>query len=214
MENANHTLFMQFHKYRKLHEKSIIGIFSYMETIWLAFFHKPKILIFYIFVSRHFFVVVVLKCSNQRFGRLALKIKKCIGNSLKCFKSVSHKQYNESNELLNFGKNFQRWLVLKFEFLIYQILTKAYKNMSYKRRERSLKRFWKSYEERRKKNLTLVYPGIPYTHKRLNFACFFFQKMFVWVRESVCCWKKNTKKCLGTISKIHWKIFVVAIKKC
>ena len=32
-KKANHTLFMQFHKYRKLHERSMVIIFSYMETV-------------------------------------------------------------------------------------------------------------------------------------------------------------------------------------
>ena len=55
-----------------------------MEIVWLAFFHKPKILIFYILISQNFLVVFVtehkwhkpwlLKHSNQRFGRLALKM--------------------------------------------------------------------------------------------------------------------------------------------
>ena len=33
MKNAKHTIFMQFHKYRKLHERSIISDFSYMEIV-------------------------------------------------------------------------------------------------------------------------------------------------------------------------------------
>ena len=123
--------------------------FSYMEIVWLAFFHKPKILIFYILISQNFLVVFVtehkwhkpwlLKRSNQRFGLLTLKMhwKQPI-----CVTSVSDKQYNESNELINFGNNFQRWLLLKFEFSNYQTLIKAFKNMSYKR-TRSFKRFWK-----------------------------------------------------------------------
>ena len=61
----------------------MISIFSYMEIVWLAFFHKPKILIFYILISQIFLVVFItehkwhkpwlLKRSNQMFGRLALK---------------------------------------------------------------------------------------------------------------------------------------------
>ena len=89
--------------------------FSYMEIVWLAFFHKPKMLIFYILISQNFVVVFVnehkwhkpwlLKRSNQRFGLLALKMH------WKQPTSVSDKQYNESNELLNFGNNFQNvWL--------------------------------------------------------------------------------------------------------
>ena len=56
-------------------------------------------------------------------------------------------------------------------------IDQAYKNMSYKRK-RSFKRFWKKYEEKRKKNSILVYLGLRYTHKILKFACkiFFFKK--------------------------------------
>ena len=61
MENANHTFFMQFHKYRKLHERSMISIFSYMEIVWLAFFHKPKILIFCFLISQQSLVMFVTK---------------------------------------------------------------------------------------------------------------------------------------------------------
>ena len=33
MENANHTLLMQLHKNRKLHERSMISDFSHMEIV-------------------------------------------------------------------------------------------------------------------------------------------------------------------------------------
>ena len=62
----------------------MVSIFSYKEIVWLAFFHKPKLSIFYILISQKFLVVFVtehiwhkpwlLKRSNQRFGRLALKM--------------------------------------------------------------------------------------------------------------------------------------------
>ena len=62
----------------------MICIFSYMEIVWLAFFHKPKMLDFDILISENFLVVFVskhkwhkpwlLKRSNQRFGRLAMKM--------------------------------------------------------------------------------------------------------------------------------------------
>ena len=58
--------------------------FSYMEIVWLAFFHKPKIMIFYILISQNFVVVFVtehkwhkpwlLTRSNQQFGLLALRM--------------------------------------------------------------------------------------------------------------------------------------------
>ena len=54
-------------------------------------------------------------------------------------------------------------------------MIKAYKNMSYKKRG-ILSVFEKSYEEK-EKNPILVYPGLRYTHKKLNFACkIFFSK--------------------------------------
>ena len=88
-------------------------------------------------------------------------------------------------------------------------------------------------KRKEKKNPILVYPGLRYKHKKLNFflcKIFFFQKrlklqkrlkrlklqinwFWIRIRKSVCDWKKNTKKILGAISKILWKIFVVAIKK-
>ena len=58
--------------------------------------------------------------------------------------------------------------------------------MSYKKRG-VLSVFEKSYEEKTKENPLLVYPGLRYTHKKLNFACkFFSQKFFVSVRKSIC----------------------------
>ena len=67
---------MQFHKYRKLHERSMISIFSYIEIVWLTFFHKPKLFNFYILiVAEHKgHEPWLLKRSNQRFGCLALKM--------------------------------------------------------------------------------------------------------------------------------------------
>ena len=63
----------------------MIRVFSYMAIVWLAFFHKPKILIFYILISQNFVVVFVterkwhkpwlLKPSNQWFGRLTLTMQ-------------------------------------------------------------------------------------------------------------------------------------------
>ena len=42
---------MQFHKYGKLPERSMISDFSYMEIVWLAVFHKPKIFLFFYFLN-------------------------------------------------------------------------------------------------------------------------------------------------------------------
>ena len=50
---------MQFHKYGKLPERSMISDFSYMEIVWLAVFHKPKILIFYILNSQNNLIVFI-----------------------------------------------------------------------------------------------------------------------------------------------------------
>ena len=77
-------------------------------------------------------------------------------------------------------------------------------------KKRSLEHFWKMLSKEMEKNSILVYPGLRYTNKKLNFACkfFFFQKMFAWVRKSFCGWKKNTKKFLGAISKIYGNCIV------
>ena len=62
------------------------------------------------------------------------------------------------------------------------------------------------------KNSILVFPGLRYTHKKLNFACkIFFSKKCLF--EYILRLKKNTTKFLGAISKILRKNFVVAIKK-
>ena len=61
------------------------------------------------------------------------------------------------------------------------------------------------------KNLILIYTGLRYTHKKLNFACkIFFSKKCLFEYENHFAVEKN-KKNLGAISKK--KIFVVAIKK-
>ena len=60
-KNANHALFMQFHEYRKLHKRSMINYFSYMEIVGLAVLHKPKILVFYILFSQSLLIVFVSK---------------------------------------------------------------------------------------------------------------------------------------------------------
>ena len=50
---------MQFHKYRKLLERSMVSDFSFMEIVLLAFFHKPKLLISFNLTSQNFLVVYV-----------------------------------------------------------------------------------------------------------------------------------------------------------
>ena len=63
--------------------------------------------------------------------------------------------------------------------------------------------FEKCYQEKREKNLILVYPGLRYTHKKINFACkiLFFKKYF-FEYENHFAVEKNTKKFLTAISKI------------
>ena len=74
-------------------------------------------------------------------------------------------------------------------------MIKAYKNMSYKRK-RSFKFFDKSYEEKRKKNPILVYPGLRYTHKNLNFAgkLFFFKECLLEYENQFAVKKYKTQK--------------------
>ena len=47
-KNASHTLFMQFHNYRKLHKSIVITEFSHMEILWLAFSYEPKKIDFFL----------------------------------------------------------------------------------------------------------------------------------------------------------------------
>ena len=77
------------------------------------------------------------------------------------------------------------------------------------------KRFWKKVIVRKgKKNPILVYPRVRYTHKKNKFCMqSFFRKLFVWVQIQFAV-EVKTKQFLGAISKILWKIFVFAIKKC
>ena len=69
--------------------------------------------------------------------------------------------------------------------------------MSYKRK-RSFKRFEKNYAEKRKKNPMVVYPGLRYTHKKLNFACkIFFFKKCLFEYENQFAVEKKTQKIFG-----------------
>ena len=110
---------------------------------------------------------------------------------------------------MNFDNNLQRWFFLKFEFLNYQTLIKAYKNMSYKRK-RSFKRFWKKLWREKEKNPILVYPGLRYTHKKLNFACKFFFSKNVCLNTKINLRLKKKQKMFGGNFK---NTFVVAIKQ-
>ena len=65
---------MQIHKYRKLHEKSMITIFSYMEIVWLAFFHNPKLLVF--LISENLLVVFVTEHKRQKPWLLKHRVSK------------------------------------------------------------------------------------------------------------------------------------------
>ena len=50
---------MQFHKYRKLHERFMISDISYMEIVLLAFSHKPKKLFLKNLISQNLYDVSV-----------------------------------------------------------------------------------------------------------------------------------------------------------
>ena len=51
---------MQFHKYGKLHERSVVSEFSCIEVVWLAFSHKPKKIVFFLQInSQNFWDVFV-----------------------------------------------------------------------------------------------------------------------------------------------------------
>ena len=71
-------------------------------------------------------------------------------------------------------------------------MIKAYKTCHTKERG-VLSVFEKSYEEKRKKNPILVYPGLGYTHKKLNFASNFFFKKCLFEYENQFALEKNTK---------------------
>ena len=56
-------------------------------------------------------------------------------------------------------------------------------------------RFWKKLWREKEKNPILVYPGLRYTHKKLNFACkLFFSKNVCLNTKINLRLKKNTKK--------------------
>ena len=65
-----------------------------------------------------------------------------------------------------------------------------------------------------KKNPILVYPGLRYTHKKLNFACkiFFFKKYLFEYENQFAIEKKNTKKFWGQFQNFcrrHQKMLVI-----
>ena len=66
---------------------------------------------------------------------------------------------------------------------------------------RSFKRFWKKLWREKEKNPILVYPGLRYTHKKLNFACKIFFKKCLFEYENQFAVEKKHKKFLGAISK-------------
>ena len=62
--------------------------------------------------------------------------------------------------------------------------------------------FEKSYEEKTEKNPILVYPGLRYTHKKLNFACkIFFSKNVCLITKIDLRLKKNTTNFWGQFQK-------------
>ena len=115
---------------------------------------------------------------------------------------IESRNNNEINELLSFGKNFHRQLFLKCEILNYQTLIKAYKNMSYKRK-RSFKHIWKNLwrEKEKKSNISFTRTTLYIKKKKFFQAKFFFRKMFVWVRKSICGWNKYKKNFGGNLKK-------------
>ena len=70
----------------------------------------------------------------------------------------------------------------------------------------------KNFSEK-EKNPILEYPGVRYTHKKLNFALkLFFEKcLFEYKFDSRL--KKNTKKYFRANLKITWKIFLLSPSK-
>ena len=141
---SGHRHFKQLPVLLELHEKCMISIFSYMEIVWLAFLHKPKILFFL--------------------------------------------DFNISKKLLN--------------FLNYQTLIKAYKNMSYKTK-RNFKRFWKKlWRKKGKRSNISISRTTLYT--KLNFASkfFVFKKRLFEYENHLAVEKKTQKSFWGAISKI------------
>ena len=129
-----------------------------------------------------------------------------------CMSSLD-KSYRESLKLLNFDKNFQRWLLIKLDFPSYQMFIEAYINISYKNTR--VLACLKNIPEKRMKNPIFVYPGLSYADKKLKFVCkiVFFFEMLVWVLKWICGWKKKKQNKFGPISKLLGKNFVVATKK-
>ena len=82
-------------------------------------------------------------------------------------------------------------------------------------KKEEFKAFSKKVMKRKgKKNPILVYPGLRYTHKKLNFACkIFFSKNVCLNTKINLRLEKKTQKIFGGNFKFLGKIFVVAIKK-
>ena len=78
--------------------------------------------------------------------------------------------------------------------------------MSHKKRG-VLRVFEKSYDEKGNKNPKLVYPGLRYTHKKLNFACKFFFSKNVCLNTKINLRLKKHKKIFGGNCKITFKNF-------
>ena len=87
----------------------------------------------------------------------------CIENNPIWFEAVYYKKDNESNKLLNNDKTFQRRLFLKF-FDPSDINQDTHKLVIQKKWK--LSTFSKKFLGKKEKNLTLVYPGLRYAHKK------------------------------------------------
>ena len=96
-QNANHTLFMQIHKYRNLHERSIITDFSCMEIVSKSFFHTPKNVILRknCFLNGRQVFCLKTKTSDKDLGLLKTRANKDLfvlhGNHSNCLTDLTIK---------------------------------------------------------------------------------------------------------------------------
>ena len=125
MKSASHTIFI-YGKKLILHFSCnsirtedwmkglyFISFFSYMEIVWLEFFHKPKKKRFLLkFNFSNFLECIRNRTQGQNHGLLTksyliVSHLKCIGNDLSVIRTFLHKWYTESIKLLNFDKKFK-----------------------------------------------------------------------------------------------------------
>ena len=117
-----------------------------------------------------------------------------------------HWKRSELNKIflnkLNMKVSNQTWKYQTFKFC--QTMIKAYINMRYKKKTGNFSVFGKVIQWNGKISNFCASRTTLWT-KKLSFASkkFFFWKMFLWVQNSICIWKKKQKKLRHQKSASH-----------